>query len=213
MEKEKSLYDVLLETLGEFSMENVESIDEDGLFTKGGVTVISALAGEGKTTLIQNMSKKWEDDGYNFIHINFDTAPTYGKKMLNPPKNRKEISEFLKSIQKLGSDKDIIVIDSLKAFTSFVECDIENNQDMYKIMQDLREISIHTGVSFILIHHVYKPKNVKTMPSSFYGSRAVEEQCDSGWILEKGEARIVKSRHGHVRDSIVQFDEMDKLLN
>jgi len=40
---------------------------------------------------------------------------------------------------------------------------------------------------------------------SFYGSRAIEEQCDSAFIYNKNSVEIVKSRNSYARDEIVEI--------
>lgn len=189
-----------------YNNKEVECYDDNNLFIKGGITVIGSLAGEGKTTYIINQSKQWKAKGYSIFHFNFDNAPTYNAEMLEPPVSSKDFTDFYNLLETTTCAMDIVVIDSLKAMVSFVGVDIENNKDTYPIMTNLRRISKKTGVSFILIHHVYKAKNVKTIPSSFYGSRAIEEQCDSGFIFEKDEARIVKNRAGHQRDKLIALN-------
>ena len=196
-----------------YSNKKVECFDENNLFIKGGITVIGSLAGEGKTTYIIEQSKLWKKDGYNVFHFNFDNAPTYDSDMLEPPVTKEDFEDFINVIEENLTDKDIVVIDSLKALASYRGKNIEDNYDMFRTMRAFRIMAKQTGCSFILIHHVYKAKNVKTMPSSFYGSRAIEEQCDSGFIFEGDQVRIVKNRAGHQRDKIVHIDGTDKLMN
>ena len=186
-----------------FSNKNIECFDDKKLFIKGGTTVISSLSGEGKTTYIIKKSKEWKSNGYSVFHFNFDNAPTYNADMLEPPTTDKDFKDFYYLLLDSTDEKTIVIIDSLKAMTSFVGSDIENNVDMYPIMMRFRTISKKTGCSFILVHHVYKAKNVKTMPLSFYGSRAIEEQCDSGFIYKEDKVTIVKSRAGLRRDEEV----------
>ncbi len=197
----------LIERFGMFTNKNVECFDDNNLFIKSGTTVIGALAGDGKTTHIIEQSIKWRGDGYKVFHFNFDNAPTYNADMLEPPINEQDFKDFNTLLRDSTDSQSIVVIDSLKAMASYLGKDIENNTDMYPIMMNFREISKITGCSFILIHHVYKAKNVKTMPTSFYGSRAIEEQCDSGFIFEGNKIRIVKNRAGHQRDIEIQLDE------
>ncbi len=197
----------LIERFGICSNKNVECIDERNLFIKHGLTVISALSGEGKTTYIIKESKKWSEQGYNILHINFDNAPTYGSEMIEPPISIKDFEDFFEILSNNTGDKDIVVLDSLKAMTSFMGKDIESNSDVYPIMTRLRQISKKTGCSFILIHHVYKAKNVKTMPLSFYGSRAIEEQCDSGFIYSDKSVTVVKNRAGLRREEVVSLED------
>ncbi len=202
----------LIERFGMYNNKQVKCFDEYNLFIDGGITIIGALAGEGKTTYIIEQSKLWRENGYNIFHFNFDNAPTYDSDMIEPPINEKDFKDFYLILESSMSNKDIVIIDSLKSMVSFSGSDIENNQDVYPIMTNLRQISKKTGVSFILIHHVYKAKNVKTMPTSFYGSRAIEEQCDSGFIFENNIARIVKNRAGHQRDKIIDISKTSKLM-
>lgn len=51
------------------------------------------------------------------------------------------------------------------------------------------------------------------MTKNFYGSRSIEEQCDSGFIYDYDEktsaktATIVKSRAGHAREAVVTIKD------
>ncbi len=202
----------LIERFGICSNKKVECIDDRNLFIKHGLTVISALSGEGKTTYIINESKKWSSQGYNILHMNFDNAPTYDSEMIEPPITAKDFDDFFEILSNNTGDSDIVILDSLKAMTSFMGKDIENNSDVYPIMTRLRQVSKKTGCSFILIHHVYKAKNVKTMPLSFYGSRAIEEQCDSGFIYSENSVTIVKNRAGLRREEIVSLENEPNIL-
>jgi len=83
---------------------------------------------------------------------------------------------------------------------------------MYKIMSNFRTIAKKTGTSFILIHHVYKNKAVKSAKSHLSGSRAIEEQCDSAFIYEEDQIEVVKNRAGHQRDKIIDISEISKLI-
>ncbi len=176
-------------------------MDNNNLFIKSGVNVIAALAGEGKTTYLHSLSEDWKDT-YNVFHFNFDNAPTYGKDMINCPVTEEEFKDFWKLLNDVD-ENTILIFDSLKAMTSYLGLDIELNTDIYPLMMRLRVLVKQTKATVILVHHVYKAKNVKTMPTSFYGSRAIEEQCDSGFIFESDKYRIVKNRAGHVRDKII----------
>lgn len=188
-----------------FENSPVECLDEDKLFIKSGLTVIASLAGEGKTTFLHAKSKEWREQSYNVYHFNFDNAPTYGKDMINCPVSSDDFKDFWTLLNEHTSSKDIVIIDSLKAMVSYLGLDIENNSDMYPLLQSFRTTIKHTGVSIVLVHHAYKAKNVKTMPKSFYGSRSIEEQCDSGFIYEQTKVNIVKSRSGYARDSEIKI--------
>ncbi len=196
----------LVKRFGMFENKDVECFDKNNLFIKSGITVIAALSGEGKTTYILNETKKWEKNGFEVYHFNFDNAPTYDSNMIEPPVNSKDFKDFFDLLFESTSEKTIVVIDSLKALAAYMGKDILSNQEIYPIFMTLREISKKTKVSFILVHHVFKAKNVKTMPTSLYGSRAIEEQSDSAFIIEGDKARIVKNRAGHQRDKIVDFN-------
>ena len=194
----------LIKRFGMFDNKPVKCIDKDNLFVLSGVNIIASLAGEGKTTEIIARSKGWVSDGYDVLHINFDNAPTYGSDMLNCPVSDEDYNDFWKILKDEATNKTILVIDSLKAMCSYLGLEIESNTDMYPLLMKLRILCKETGLTLVLVHHTYKPKNVKTMPSSFYGSRAIEEQSDSAFILENGNYRIVKNRAGHIRDTIVE---------
>lgn len=197
----------LIERFGMFKTEPVETLDSKNLFIKSGLNVIASLAGEGKTTLVLNKSEEWRRDGYEVYHFNFDFSPTYDKDMLHCPVTDEDFSDFFELIEKTCNEKSIIVIDSLKAMLSYMKLDVESNSDVYPVMQKLRTLIKKTKCTFILVHHVYKAKNVKTMPMSFYGARAIEEQCDSGFIYESTNhiAKVVKNRAGHFRDKEISM--------
>ena len=194
----------LKEKYGMSSSKNVVCLDRNNIFVKGGLSVIASLAGEGKTTYLHKMSEQWEKEGFDVMHMNFDQAPTYGKEMYDVPMTAKDYKEMLGILMEEASNTDILIIDSFKALLSYLGLDVESNVEVFPLMQEFRLLSAKTGLSIILVHHVYKPKNVKTMLSSFYGSRCIEEQCDSGFIYScvegNSSVRIVKSRTGYTTD-------------
>lgn len=200
----------LIERFGMFSNKDVECYDKNKLFIKSGLTVISALAGVGKSTYIIKESEEWKKQNYKIFHFNFDNAPTYNAHMIEPPISEQDFNDFFKIAFDTLTENDIIVIDSLKSFAAYKRKDIESNTDMYETMMNFRLLIKKTNCSIILVHHVYAAKNVKTMPLSFYGSRAIEEQCDSGFIYDENSVRIVKSRAGYRRDETVSLTQILK---
>lgn len=194
-----SIKEKLIETFGICSIRQMCSIDEYRLFAKSGITVIAALAGQGKTTKMLEYAAMWENKGYQISYMNFDSAPTYGAEMIECPTSQNDVDKMMRLIELHARDNDIIILDSLKSLASYCEYNVEYNDEMYSLMLELRTIIKKTSCSVILVHHVYRPKNIKTHVDSFYGARAIEEQCDSGFMYTIDEIEIVKSRLGHAR--------------
>ena len=202
---ESELKKSLLSTFGLSGINKVETLDVEGLFVKAGISSIASLAGLGKTTYMGKKKELWEMDGYSVSYVNFDSSPTYGKEMIECPDNKDDIIKMLKTIEETANDNDIIIIDSLKAMASYYRLSIEDSSNMYPFMLELRELVKKTKCSIILVHHVYKAKNIKSDVQSFYGSRAIEEQSDSAFIYDKDKVKIVKSRSGYARDEVVDL--------
>lgn len=190
----------LIERFGICEAKEAISLDDDKLFMKSGITVIAALAGQGKTTKMLEMKKKWEELNYTVSYINFDGSTNYNNEIIDCPTNSDEIKKMYNIIEQHATVNDIIIIDSLKSASSYYGFTIENNEEMYIMMLELRTIIRKTNCSIILIHHTFRPKNLKSFIDNFYGARAIEEQCDSGFMYYKEHAIIVKSRLGYQRD-------------
>lgn len=193
----------LIDKFGVCKQQNAEALDAKKLFMKSGLTVIAALAGEGKTTKMLEMKQKWEDDGYSVSYINFDLSTNYNQNLINCPSSADEIKIMCSIIERYATENDIVIIDSLKSMASYYLIAIENNDEMYMLMLELRTIIKKTNCSIVLVHHTFRPKNLKNFVDSFYGARAIEEQCDSGFMFYKEHVLIVKSRLGHLRDSVI----------
>ena len=146
------------------------------------------------------LKKLWEDKGYEVSYINFDSANSYNNEIIDCPTSIDQIKTMFGIMEQYAKDNDIIIIDSLKSFSSYYELIIENNDEMYNLMIKLRTIIKKTHCSFILVHHIYRPKNLKSRIDNFYGARAIEEQCDSGFIYYGDNVTIIKSRLGYQRD-------------
>jgi len=171
----------------------IELLFEDNkLFIKGGINVISSLAGTGKTTYCLGLRDKLTELGYQTLYINADYAPTYGKKMYEPIGYKKLVEMLLLE----ADEQDIIFIDSVKSQFAKDGLNILDNSDAYQFMMELRAVSGKTGCTFILVHHSFKEKKLKNAEEHFYGSRAIEEQCDSGFMFNKEKFTIVKNRAG-----------------
>jgi RecA-family ATPase len=125
--------------------------------------------------------------------------------MIECPISYDEVLKMMHMIKKNAIENDIIIIDSLKSFSSYFDVNIEYNDEMYTLMIELKTIVKKTGCSIILVHHVFRPKNIKSHVDSFYGSRAIEEQCDSGFMYSENEVEIVKSRLGYSRGMKLQI--------
>jgi RecA-family ATPase len=200
-----TLREDFLDTFGLSGNNPIETLDDTGLFIKSGISIIAALAGMGKTTYMGKKKEEWEEEGYSISYVNFDSSPTYGQEMIECPENMDGVAKMLKMIEETANNNDIIIIDSLKAMVSYYGLSIEDNSNMYPFMLELRELVKKTKCSIILVHHVYKAKNLKANVQSFYGSRAIEEQCDSAFIYNKDTVEIVKSRNNYARDEIVKI--------
>jgi len=175
---------------------------------------MASLAGVGKTSYMIEQTAVWELDGYKILHVNFDNSTSYGGTLYPPPESLEALEKFLVLLKKDTDSKDIIIIDSLKAMLTSMELDGEINREVMPVLQKFRRIISGTGVSIILLHHCYKPKNVKSIRASFHGARAIEEQCDSGFIYmrdgDEMSVEIVKSRLGHSREDIFSIGEDDE---
>ena len=121
------------------------------------------------------------------------------------PSSKIEVEEMIKIIEKHALENDIIIIDSLKSLASFCGFNVEYIDEMYSLMLELRTVIKKTDCSIILIHHVFRPKNIKAHVDSFYGARAIEEQCDSGFMYTVNEIEIVKSRLGYPRGAKINI--------
>ncbi len=195
----------LIETFGMCVPKNAEALDAKKLFMKSGITVIAALAGEGKTTKMLELSKNWESEGYSVSYVNFDSSATYNYSLIDCPTTNDQIKQMCSIIEQYATENDIVVIDSLKSMASYYGMTIENNDEMYLVMLELRTIIKKTNCSIVLVHHTFRPKNLKSFVDSFYGARAIEEQCDSGFMFYKNYVVIVKSRLGYLRDERVSL--------
>lgn len=195
-----SCKDILIKKFGLSKSKNLESFDNKKLFVKCGITVIAGLAGSGKTTKVLIIKSQLEQQGYCVSYLNFDSAVTYEHEMIEPPVSKDELEAMFQIIEQEATGKDIIVIDSLKSASYFDGSQIENNEDMYLMMLRFRSICKKTNCSIILVHHSFRPKNLKSNIDSFYGARAIEEQCDSGFLYYQDFAVVVKSRLGYKRD-------------
>ena len=205
------MLDNLVQLLGTDTSKPLIPLDNHKLFVRSGLTVMASLAGIGKTSFMIEQSAQWELDGYKILHVNFDNSTSYSGTLHSPPKNLDDLEKFLKLMAKDTDPKDIIIIDSLKAMLTSMELDGEVNRDVMPVLQRFRSIISNTGVSIIMLHHCYKPKNVKSIRASFHGARAIEEQCDSGFIyMRDGDdmsVEIVKSRLGHSREDIFSIGD------
>jgi len=194
---------------GKCILKPVTCLDKDKLFIKADINVIASLAGTGKTTFLHNKSEEWRKEGYEIVHFNFDSAPCYDKEMYNVPVNEEEYEDFFSTLRQDSEPSTIIIIDSFKMMASFMNKDTDNNADVLNIINSLKAIVTKTQCTIILVHHVYKNKQLKSAEQHFYGARALEEQCSSGFIFNrtgsKMTAQIVKSRSGLSRDAVIEI--------
>ena len=166
----------------------------DQVFVKAGITVLSSLAGEGKTTYMLKVKTLFENKGYNVVYFDADMVNNNDDTYCLP----KEYSQFL-DILESGSGDDIVIIDSLKAFSSFYNFDIMDNNSMIKLFLDLRSIISKNNLSLIFIHHSFKEKKLKTPEEHLFGSRAIEEQADSAFLFSLNKFKVIKNRLGIIR--------------
>jgi len=146
----------LIEKFGLSKQKELKSLDKHNLFVQGGISVIAALAGEGKTTLMLKYMREWEQKGYSVSYINFDSALHDNQEIIESPTNADEINKMFQIIEEYATENDIIVIDSLKSAASFGSFVIENNEDMYMLMLEFRTIIKKTNCSIVLVHHIWR---------------------------------------------------------
>jgi len=177
-------------------------MENNQLLIKSGINILSALAGIGKTTYMLNILNNIKSK-YNIYYFDADNGVTDDKSSINfyEPINIKDLNTALESS---GSNEDIIIIDSLKSYCSLFNYDIMSNIDMMNLMLEFRQLVLKYKVTIILIHHSFKEKKLKVPEEHLFGSRAIEEQCDSAFFYNKDKCKIVKNRIGLVRDSIIE---------
>ncbi len=172
-------------------------VANDKLFVKSGITVLSALAGTGKSTYMRAKMDECEKKGYSCIYFNADLADIKNSYLL-PDK----ISDFFNIIGS-GDDNDVVIIDSLKMFCAMYNLDVMDNSDMIRLFLGLREITSKNHLSVIFIHHSFKEKKLKNAEEHLFGARAIEEQSDSVFLFDVSmDMKIIKNRLGLIRDSI-----------
>jgi len=195
-----AIKEILKTRYGLSSTKNFSALDSKKLFVKGGISVISSLSGEGKTTKMIQFKKELEAKNYEVSYINFDNSPTYDSEMIEAPNTKNEVENFLKIIEQNATKVDVIIIDSLKAMAGVGDYDIKDNNDMYSLFNKFRTITKQTDCSIILVHHITRAKNVKTHIDNIYGTRGIEEVSDSVFLFYGDRVIIIKSRLGHRRD-------------
>lgn len=200
-----NLKEKLIEKFGICEAKEAVAFDRQKLFIKSGITTIAALAGEGKTTKMLEMKANWETEGYSVSYINFDTSTNYNTELIDCPTSSDDVKSFFDIIESHANENDIVIIDSLKSIASYANLTIENNDEMYDLMLKLRAIIKKTHCSIVLIHHTFRPKNLKNFIDNLYGARAIEEQSDSAFMYYKNHVIIVKSRLGYTRDERVEI--------
>lgn len=200
-----NLKEKLIEKFGICEAKEATALDSNKLFFCRGITVIAALAGEGKTTKMLSLKAIWESEGYSVSYINFDTSTNYNTELIDCPISSEQVRNFFEIIELYATDNDIVIIDSLKSIVSYTNLTIENNDEMYDFMLKLRAIIKKTHCSIILVHHTFRPKNLKNFIDNLYGARAIEEQSDSAFMYYKSHVTIVKSRLGYARDERVEI--------
>jgi len=186
-------------------------IEDDKLFVKSGITVLSALAGTGKSTYMKIKTKEFEKNNFNCVYFNADLADIEDSYIL--PDNIKDFGEILKE----ADENDIVIIDSLKMFCAKYNLDVMDNSDMIKLFLDLRNIVSKNKCSVIFVHHSFKEKKLKNADEHLFGARAIEEQSDSVFLYDvSGNMKVIKNRLGLIRGSIFRDetldDEFDKFL-
>jgi len=173
-------------------------IEGNNLFVKGGISVISSLAGVGKTTYCLQLKNQLEKDDYNVVYFNADYAPMDIDDVYKPMK----VAELVEYANE-ATDEDVIIIDSLKSYSALNDLDVMDNKDMMSLFLEFRGIVVRTGCSIVLVHHSFKEKKLKTAPEHLFGARAIEEQCDSAFLYSTLNTTVVKNRLGLIRDTIL----------
>ena len=176
-------------------------IENNQLLIKSGINILSALAGVGKTTYMLHLLNIIKDK-YNIYYFDADNGVTDTKSSIDfyEPISVKDLDDALKED---GTDNDIIIIDSLKSYCSLFGYDILSNIDMMNLMLEFRQLVLKYKVTIILIHHSFKEKKLKTPEEHLFGSRAIEEQCDSAFFYNIDKCKVIKNRIGLVRDTII----------
>lgn len=170
-------------------------IDGNRLFVKSGITVVSSLAGVGKTTYVLGIREILKKYGYQVTYFDADMSLSKENDAFLMPPTSKEFIDILNEAE----EKDVIIIDSLKMMCSAYDKDIMNSEDMMNIMRKFRNITEKTKATIIIVHHSFKEKKLKSPEEHLFGSRAIEEQCDSAFIYRKHGATVVKNRLGLIR--------------
>ena len=171
-------------------------------FVKSGITVVSALAGEGKTTYMLNFKQRLEDNGYRVFYFDADYSGMNDDMYEVLP--HEEMIEWLKDAE----EHEVVIIDSLKAYCGVSNIEILDNYQVIRMMLDFRMIITSTKCSIILIHHSFKEKKLKNAPEHLFGARALEEQADSAFLFKRDgkKCKIVKCRiPSMARDTLVDL--------
>ena len=197
-------YEILIQS-GVKRMESI--IQGDNLFVKSGITVIGALAGVGKTTFMIEMTKRFKLLNYNVAYFNADYSPINDIVTYEPLKHDETSKDMPSMLEWLedATENDIIIIDSLKAYSSMNGFDVMDGNSMMKLMLDFRAFTTRRKCSIIIIHHSFKEKKLKNGEEHFYGSRAIEEQCDSGFLFAQTKFTIIKNRLGLIRGTVLDI--------
>ena len=160
-------------------------------FTEGGVTVFAGASGSGKSVYLGEYTKKLANEYKNIYYFNYDESPM-GVTTFSPV----TFSDLQKSVLNSCSD-DVVIIDTLKAYTAYNNLDVDSSEDMYKMMTDFTALARGTGVSIILVHHVDAEENLE-------GADAIFEGADEVTIFERREETGMM--YGYIKKQRFDFE-------
>jgi len=159
--------------------------------TAEGVTVFAGLSGCGKSVYLAGVFKQLQDNGYNPYYLNYDESP------MEIDSYEPVTLEDLKDLVKEADDKDVVFIDTLKAFCSYSDIDIDDDKEAYKMMEAFTRMSRDTGVTIILVHHVDDKENLE-------GSTSIYEGADAVTIFERNKDTGIM--YGNIKKQRFSFD-------
>lgn len=135
--------------------------------TAEGVTVFAGLSGCGKSVYLAGVAKELKDKGYNVYYLNFDESP------MEVESYQPVTLSQLQAMVTEADDKDVIFIDTLKAFCSYSDIDVDDDEQTYKMMQSFTRIARDTQATIILVHHVDAEGSLEGATSIYEGADAV----------------------------------------
>lgn len=208
-----------------FNFQKVGELKVDGeeifwcvsdLLTEGGLSLIAGPPKSGKSTLIRQLSKsiaqgtdfldrKCKQGSVLYLALEeqrvmlADQLKRLGVRNEDPfhihvgPVVNPDRIDALKAVI-INQRPRLVVIDTLLLFMSGQ--DINNYNDMYKVLTQFREIARDTGCHITLVHHTNKSDKGGT--SSIMGSNAIHGSVDAALIFSNngGIRRLTSSQRG-----------------